>query len=90
MPTKESVFGRHRLIFRSDVSSLRALFASNHEDSNVMRKWQCIVCGWIYDEAEGYADEGIAPGTSWDDVPQDFVCPECGVGKDDFEMIEVG
>ena len=55
-----------------------------------MKKWQCIVCGWIYDEAEGYEDEGIAPGTAWEDVPDDFVCPECGVGKEDFEMIEVG
>ena len=55
-----------------------------------MRKWQCIVCGWIYDEAEGYEDEDIAPGTKWEDVDEDFVCPECGVGKDDFEMIEVG
>jgi rubredoxin len=55
-----------------------------------MRKWQCIVCGWIYDEAEGYQDEGIAPGTAWSDVPDDFVCPECGVSKEDFEMIEVG
>jgi rubredoxin len=55
-----------------------------------VRKWQCIVCGWIYDEAVGYADEGIAPGTAWEDVPADFVCPECGVSKEDFEMIEVG
>ena len=46
-----------------------------------MKKWQCIVCGWIYDEAEG---------TKWEDVPEDFVCPECGVSKEDFEMIEVG
>lgn len=55
-----------------------------------MRKWQCIVCGWIYDEAEGYEEEGIAPGTRWEDIPEDFVCPECGVSKEDFEMIEVG
>ena len=55
-----------------------------------MRKWQCIVCGWIYDEREGFAEDGIAPGTPWDDIPIDFVCPECGVGKEDFEMIEIG
>ena len=55
-----------------------------------MRKWQCIVCGWIYDEAEGCEDEGIAPGTPWEEVPEDFVCPECGVSKIDFEMIEIG
>ena len=55
-----------------------------------MRKWQCIVCGWIYDEAEGCEAEGIEPGTAWGDIPEDFVCPECGVSKADFEMIEVG
>ncbi len=55
-----------------------------------MKKWQCIVCGWIYDEAEGCEEEGIEPGTAWENVPEDFVCPECGVSKEDFEMIEVG
>jgi rubredoxin len=54
-----------------------------------MKKWQCIVCGFIYDEAEGFEEEGIAPGTAWEDVPEDWVCPECGVGKADFEMIEI-
>jgi rubredoxin len=54
-----------------------------------MRKWQCVVCGFIYDEALGLADEGIAPGTVWEDIPADWVCPDCGVGKQDFEMIEI-
>jgi rubredoxin len=54
-----------------------------------MKKWQCIVCGYIYDEAEGWPDDGIAPGTRWEDVPEDWVCPECGVGKAEFEMVEV-
>ncbi|HBC17261.1 MAG TPA: rubredoxin, partial [Alcanivorax sp.] len=38
-----------------------------------MKKWECVVCGFIYDEAEGLPDEGIAPGTAWDDVPEDWV-----------------
>src|SRR5690606_28418446 len=54
-----------------------------------MKKWQCVVCGLIYDEAKGWPDDGIAPGTRWEDVPEDWVCPDCGVGKEDFEMIEV-
>lgn len=54
-----------------------------------MKKWQCIVCGLIYDEAEGWPDDGIAPGTVWADVPDDWMCPECGVGKEDFEMVEL-
>ena len=47
-----------------------------------MRKWQCIVCGLIYDEAEGWPDDGIAPGTRWEDVPEDWLCPDCGVRLD--------
>ena len=54
-----------------------------------MRKWQCIVCGWIYDEVEGHPEDGIEPGTRWEDIPEDFVCPECGVSKEDFDMIEI-
>jgi len=53
------------------------------------KKWQCIVCGWIYDEAEGCPEEGLEPGTRWDEIPEDWLCPDCGVGKDDFEMIEI-
>ncbi len=54
-----------------------------------MKKWQCIVCGFTYDEAEGLESEGIAPGTRWEDIPEDWCCPECGVAKQDFEMAEV-
>jgi rubredoxin len=43
----------------------------------------------VYDEAAGIPEDGIAPGTSWDDIPEDWECPECGVSKADFEMIEV-
>ena len=52
-----------------------------------MAQWECIVCGLIYDEREGWPDDGIAPGTKWADVPDDWTCPDCGVGKDDFELI---
>lgn len=54
-----------------------------------MKKWQCLICGYIYDEQEGAAEEGLAPGTRWEDIPDDWICPECGVGKSDFEMIEI-
>ncbi|QIB65571.1 FAD-dependent oxidoreductase [Kineobactrum salinum] len=53
-----------------------------------MKKWECIVCGLIYDEKEGWPDDGIAPGTKWEDVPEDWLCPDCGVGKEDFELLE--
>ncbi|MCL1829114.1 MAG: rubredoxin [Oscillospiraceae bacterium] len=47
-------------------------------------KYVCDVCGYEYDEAAGDPDSGIAPGTKWEDVPDGFVCPVCGVGKDEF------
>ena len=49
-----------------------------------MKKYACGICGWVYDEAEGAPDLGIEPGTSFEDLPDDFVCPLCGVGKEDF------
>lgn len=54
------------------------------------RTYVCVVCGYIYDEAAGCPAEGIAPGTRWEDVPDWWTCPECGVGKADFDMIEAG
>ena len=53
------------------------------------KSWLCIICGWVYDEEKGSPDDGIAPGTHWEDVPEYWVCPDCGCGKDDFEMIEI-
>jgi len=50
------------------------------------RTWECQICNWIYDEEKGCPEEGIASGTRWEDVPDDWSCPECGVGKEDFEM----
>ncbi len=54
-----------------------------------MKKWQCVVCGFVYDEAVGMFEEGIAAGTKWGDIPEDWNCPDCGVAKSDFEMVEV-
>lgn len=48
-------------------------------------KYICSVCGYEYDEDAGDPDNGIVPGTKWADVPEDFTCPLCGVGKDEFE-----
>ena len=49
-----------------------------------MKKYVCDACGWEYDEAAGYPEGGIAPGTKFEDLPEDFECPLCGVGKDMF------
>jgi len=52
-----------------------------------MEKWRCSACGFIYDPAKGDPDSGIAPGTPFEKLPEDWVCPVCGVGKDMFEQI---
>lgn len=50
-------------------------------------KYECVACGWIYDPEQGDPDSGIAPGTSFDDIPDDWVCPLCGVGKSEFQPV---
>ena len=54
-----------------------------------MNTYLCIVCGFVYDEAAGRPEDGIAPGTRWADVPEDWACPDCGVAKSDFEIVEI-
>lgn len=54
-----------------------------------MKTYVCMICGFVYDEAAGSPEHGIAPGTPWAAVPDDWTCPECGVGKGDFDMAEV-
>ena len=53
-----------------------------------MKKYVCDVCGWVYDEELGDAENGIAPGTKFEDLPEDFECPLCGVGKENFSETE--
>ena len=52
-----------------------------------MAKYECSTCGFIYDTALGLPDEGIPAGTAWEDIPDDWVCPECGSSKEDFEQV---
>lgn len=54
-----------------------------------MKVWQCIVCGYVYDESQGDPDHGLPPGTPWERVPEDWECPECGLSKADFRVIEL-
>lgn len=54
-----------------------------------MKTYACAVCGFVYDEATGRPEDGIAAGTPWGDVPNGWACPECGVAKADFVMVEI-
>jgi rubredoxin len=54
------------------------------------KRLMCLGCGFSYDEALGLPEHGLAPGTRWKDIPDDWVCPDCGTPKDQFEMIVIG
>ena len=56
---------------------------------SAMKAYMCLICGYIYDESKGDPDNGLAPGTRWEDVPLSWHCPDCGAGKEDFEMTEI-
>lgn len=54
-----------------------------------LKVWQCVLCAFVYDEAAGMPEDGIAPGTRWADVPENWGCPDCSAKKNDFEMVEI-
>lgn len=54
-----------------------------------LKAWQCVLCGFIYNEAQGMPEHGIPAGTRWIDVPDDWMCPDCSATKADFDMVEV-
>ncbi len=54
------------------------------DGGRTLKKYECVLGGWVYDEAKGDPEHGVAPGTKWEDLPEDFVCPLCGAGKEDF------
>lgn len=70
------------LVGLRDKAAILSLLKKTKEETKM--KYICDVCGYEYDEAVGDPDNGIAPGTKWEDLPEDFVCPLCGVGKDQF------
>ena len=58
------------------------------KEENIMDKYVCQVCGYVYDPSEGDPENGIEPGTKFEDLPDDWTCPVCGASKDDFEKEE--
>jgi rubredoxin len=50
------------------------------------KKYECVICGFIYDEAEGLPGDGFPPGTRWEAIPEDWECPDCGISKADFDL----
>jgi rubredoxin len=60
---------------------------NKRQGERIMKKYECTACGYVYDPATGHEASGVAPGTAWEDIPEDWVCPLCGVGKDGFEPV---
>jgi len=73
--------GGEIMVYSERVESKRIIFGRA-----IMKKYVCTICGYVYDPEVGDPDSGIAPGTSFEDIPEDRVCPLCGVGKEDFEL----
>jgi len=59
-----------------------------HARADGFKQWVCVICGWLYDEAAGLPKEGIPAGTRWEEIPDDWRCPLCDVGKADFVLVE--
>lgn len=74
-----TVFGKNIIIVNTDY---------NKDGGIKMQKYECIACGYIYDPELGDPDNDVAPGTAWENVPEDWLCPLCGVGKDQFEPVD--
>ncbi len=62
----------------------KQVILNSESEVKEMKKYVCDLCGYVYDEAAGDPDNGIPAGTKWEDVPDSYVCPLCGVGKDQF------
>lgn len=78
----------HDLARSSNDSVYSQLINSEkEEDSLKMEKYRCIICDYIYDPKAGDPDHGVSPGTRFEDLPADWVCPECGAPQDQFEKI---
>jgi rubredoxin len=76
-------------VVNAPIQSNHSIRLSDCDTVMEHKTWMCLICGWIYDEATGDPEHGIAPGTKWADVPMNWTCPECAARKEDFEMVAI-
>jgi len=76
-----------RFLHAAKHARIRPFF--DHTIEAAMKAYMCVICGFVYEEEKGLPEQGIAPGTVWVDVPENFMFPECGATKTDFEMVEI-
>lgn len=77
----------HIIIAGQTAAASESVCLILNKEEPFMKKYECEPCGYVYDEAAGDPDNGIAPGTKWEDLPEDWVCPICGMGKDVFKEV---
>lgn len=87
-PTKIVFFFSLKIVLNKYLAICVILFRKPIKNTNVMKKYICTVCEYIYDPEQGDPESGIEPGTAFEDIPDDWTCPLCGVGKEDFEPYE--
>ena len=75
--------------FCAIMAKLAAFIDLSIKTMVIYKKFLCVICGFIYNEAEGWPEDGIEAGTLWENVPENWFCPDCGASKEDFEMIEI-
>jgi Rubredoxin len=88
MITKIIFFSKYRKSIEQISGYLCYTIKKTNKNTNVMKKYICMVCEYIYDPELGDPESGIEPGTAFEDIPDDWTCPLCGVGKEDFEPYE--
>ena len=77
------------LVRRSKANRRRHILKLNRKRTTSMKRYMCVICGFIYSESVGLPEDGIAPGTKWSDIPMNWCCPDCSARKDEFQMIEI-
>jgi rubredoxin len=87
--TQEQFFGHDLRAFHAPPKHAKIRARLMQSRGREMKAYMCVICGFVYEEAKGVPDQGIAPGTQWADVPENWTCPDCGAPKSDFEMVEI-
>jgi len=81
--------GLEAIVMNFPKPGAREVEAKAPPPAAAFKTWQCVLCAFVYDEEAGLPEEGIAPGTRWEDVPETWGCPDCSATKGEFQMIEI-
>jgi rubredoxin len=89
MDNEEPAVTGRRLVARVMMRRPIVTYPNLMTEKQDFKTWMCLICGFLYEEEKGLPEEGVPPGTRWEEVPMNWTCPECGARKEDFEMLEL-